>query len=79
MSDEVTQREARLRDRAFGRAGRLADRTVGALEVFVVLAVDQGTRLVDVLDRAVDLYERQVEVQEHMAFGTHIDDEDGAS
>lgn len=39
------------------------------MRTFVELAVKQGTRLVDQLERAVDLYERDVEAREHMVYG----------
>jgi len=54
----------RRRDRALSLVREVATRPMSVAESFVLLCRDQGTRLVDVLERGVDLYQRQVEAQE---------------
>lgn len=47
---------------------------------FVSLAVEQGTRLVDELQKMRELYERDVKAREYLAFGKRPEednDEDG--
>lgn len=61
------------------RASNIPSRLLKRLSDFVDLAQDQGTRLVNVLERCVDLYERDVKAREHMIWGSSEDPEPDAS